>query len=274
MVSICIPTYNGERYLRDTLDSVSKQTYTDLEIIINDDCSSDETVIVANNYAKYDKRIKIYQNTKNIGLVQNWNKTIRYASGKYLKLMCQDDLLYEMCILEQMQVLEKYQEVSLVTTASFIIDDYGKKYFKRKEFNKDIIIDGKKIIKKSISSGKNFIGEPSLIMYRKEAIKKVGIYNEKYNYVPDWEFSLRLLELGNLYYLSNPHASFRVSKQTETGNLFGRKYLSTLKEEFAFFREYNKSLRLGVGATLFHHFRVIIRSLLKLLFIKHIIKNR
>ena len=90
-VSICIPTYNGAQFIRKTLESVLNQSYQNIEVIVNDDCSTDNTMDIVRSMN--DSRIKIYANEENLGLVRNWNMTVSYATGEFVKLMCQDDLL-------------------------------------------------------------------------------------------------------------------------------------------------------------------------------------
>ena len=74
LVSICIPTYNGSSYIEETLECVINQTYSNIEIIITDDSSTDDTALICKRYAKKDQRIKFYQNEINLGLIGNWKK--------------------------------------------------------------------------------------------------------------------------------------------------------------------------------------------------------
>ena len=77
MIGIAMTTYNGERFLREQIDSILNQTYTDFELIICDDVSSDSTVDILNEYAQKDSRIHIIQNEKNLGFLKNFEKAIR-----------------------------------------------------------------------------------------------------------------------------------------------------------------------------------------------------
>lgn len=92
LVSIAIGTYNGERFLREQLDSVLSQTYKHLEIIICDDRSNDDTCNILREYACKDSRIKLFYNTENLGLVKNFDKAISLCSGEYIALCDQDDI--------------------------------------------------------------------------------------------------------------------------------------------------------------------------------------
>lgn len=85
-------TYNGEKYLREQLDSILNQTYKDFELIICDDCSKDSTVQILNEYAKNDNRIKVFVNEKNLGFKKNFEKAISFCNGEYIALSDQDDV--------------------------------------------------------------------------------------------------------------------------------------------------------------------------------------
>lgn len=92
LVSIAMCTYNGEKYLRGQLDSIIDQTYMNLEIIVVDDGSKDGTMDILNKYASNDSRIKIFQNEKNLGFVQNFSKAISLCNGDFIALADQDDI--------------------------------------------------------------------------------------------------------------------------------------------------------------------------------------
>lgn len=92
LVSIALCTYNGERFLKEQLDSLIDQTYHDLEIIIVDDCSTDDTLAIIKEYAERDSRIKWYQNEINLGFNQNFAHALKICSGKYIAVCDQDDI--------------------------------------------------------------------------------------------------------------------------------------------------------------------------------------
>lgn len=94
-VSVLIPTYNRAKYLEECLNSVLMQDYTNLEIIISDNASTDNTPEVVRKYLS-DKRLRYYRNEVNVGIIPNWKKLLyEYASGEYGKLICDDDYLLD-----------------------------------------------------------------------------------------------------------------------------------------------------------------------------------
>ena len=92
LVSIALCTYNGGRFLGQQLDSIIRQTYQNLEIIIVDDCSTDGTPEVITQYAKKDSRIKFFKNETNLGFNKNFEKAIRLTTGEYISISDQDDI--------------------------------------------------------------------------------------------------------------------------------------------------------------------------------------
>src|SRR5688572_4039391 len=82
-VSIGMPIYNGEKYIRRALDSLLDQTLTDFELIISDNASTDETRRICLEYASKDERIRYYRNDVTIEAVPNFNRVLNYASGQY-----------------------------------------------------------------------------------------------------------------------------------------------------------------------------------------------
>lgn len=92
MISIAMATYNGEKYLREQIDSILNQTIQDFELIVCDDCSTDTTWNILLDYQVQDKRIKCYRNEENLGFKKNFEKAIRLCTGEYIALSDQDDI--------------------------------------------------------------------------------------------------------------------------------------------------------------------------------------
>ena len=90
-ISVIIPVYNVESFLPQCLDSVVNQSYRDIEIICVEDCSTDSSMQILRDYAQNDNRIKIIQNTKNLGLGLARNVGLEYATGEYIHFLDSDD---------------------------------------------------------------------------------------------------------------------------------------------------------------------------------------
>jgi glycosyltransferase involved in cell wall biosynthesis len=92
LVSVIVATYNGETFLQAQLESLLHQTYTNLEIIVTDDCSTDNTIKILQDFQQKDPRINIYRNDSNLGYIKNFEKGISFANGDYIALCDQDDI--------------------------------------------------------------------------------------------------------------------------------------------------------------------------------------
>lgn len=113
LVSVLTTCYNREKYISDCIESVLASTYQNWELIIVDDCSEDRSVAIAKQYAKKDKRISVYVNESNLGDYPNRNKAASYATGKYLKYLDADDMLYKHSLEIMVDSMEKYPKAAL-----------------------------------------------------------------------------------------------------------------------------------------------------------------
>lgn len=117
LVSVITVTYNSALYVRDAIESVLAQTYTNIEYIIGDDCSSDNTWEIIREYA--DPRIKSYRNETNIGEYPNRNKAIRTATGKYLLFIDGDDVIYSHGIFYFVQMMEQFPSAAIAIQKNY-----------------------------------------------------------------------------------------------------------------------------------------------------------
>jgi glycosyltransferase involved in cell wall biosynthesis len=113
LLSIGLPVFNGERYLRFTIDSILNQSFRDYELIISDNASTDNTMLICQEYAARDPRIKYFRNTENIGAAQNFNLAFSFAKGKYFKWAAADDVLSPDFLEKCIDVLENDPSIIL-----------------------------------------------------------------------------------------------------------------------------------------------------------------
>ena len=122
LVSVCIATYNGSKYLQQQLDSLVEQSYSNIEVILQDDCSCDETLAIANLYKKRLK-IQIYQNENNLGYIKNFESLLQKANGSFIAICDQDDIWER----DKLKILmENIKENILIYSNSELIDKDGK----------------------------------------------------------------------------------------------------------------------------------------------------
>ena len=265
-VSICIPTYNGAQFIRKTLESVLNQSYQNIEVIVNDDCSTDNTMDIVRSMN--DSRIKIYANEENLGLVRNWNMTVSYATGEFVKLMCQDDLLCEGAIDVQVRLLNMYPSSSLSIGNTYVIDARDRIVMNRRRFKKAQIIDGKKYAKKSFR-GRNIYSEPPNILYRTEDFYKLGEYDTELSYTPDWDFGIKLSYLGNVACTESYIMKFRVSDSSETSRLYTKMLKESIKDSDLLIKKHKKLEKIKISNFDIVIFMIIIRlaAIVRLIFL-------
>lgn len=121
LVSVLMTAYNREKYIHEAIESVLASSYTHFELIIVDDGSSDNTVDIARSYEAKDERIKVFVNEKNLGDYVNRNQAAKYASGKYLKYVDSDDLIYPYGLEVMVKAMEQFPDAALGITSRNVI---------------------------------------------------------------------------------------------------------------------------------------------------------
>lgn len=126
-VSIGLPVYNGERYIREALDSVLAQTFKHFELIISDNASTDRTAEICRAYVKADPRIKYFRNEENLGAAANYNRVFRLSSGTYFKWTAHDDIMAPAFLERCVEMLDCYPSAVLCYPKTLIIDENGER---------------------------------------------------------------------------------------------------------------------------------------------------
>lgn len=227
LVSICIPMYKGEKYLRECLDSVLAQTYAELEILIVDDVSSDGSAGIVEEYMKRDKRIILYRNAKNLGLVGNWNKCLELAKGEWIKFVFQDDLIAPECVEKMLKAVGGHSMV--VSERKFIFDNFVteqvKDYYSKHLVSLKTLVspsspawlNAEKISNMTMANlSLNFIGEPTAVMFKKSVALRIGSFNEDLTQICDLEYWLRIAIMDGLVYIPEELVSFRIHADSTT----------------------------------------------------------
>jgi glycosyltransferase involved in cell wall biosynthesis len=121
-----MPVFNGEKYLRESIESILNQTYQDFELIISDNASNDRTQEICQKYAAQDNRISYYRNPKNLGAPKNYNRVFELSSGEYFKWAAYDDVLAPEFLRKCINVLDNDPSIVLCHSKSGKIDQDGK----------------------------------------------------------------------------------------------------------------------------------------------------
>lgn len=125
-VSIGMPVYNGDRYLKQALDAILAQTYADFELVISDNASCDKTQEICQSYAARDRRIRYYRQEKNLGAGWNQSQVVRLSTGRYFKWAHHDDIFAPQLVEKCVEALEQNPTVVVCYPQTIIIDGEGK----------------------------------------------------------------------------------------------------------------------------------------------------
>ena len=212
-ISVCMPIYNSSKYIVHAIESVLKQTLTDFERIIIDDCSTDDTGVIAAYFAERDERIQYIRNDTNAGMVNNWNRCLEKATGRYIKFLFGDDLLADDALEQMAGYLDANPDVGLVASARILIDDSNTPIETLAHFDTRIY-EGSEIIKVCFLQQNNLVGEPTAVMFRKELAGRG--FNSDYRQMVDLEMWFHLLDQGDFAYIKQPLCSFRVHPEQQT----------------------------------------------------------
>lgn len=252
LVSICIPTFNGEKFLQEALDSVKRQTYKNMEVIISDDASKDITLELCEKFKKeVSFPVFIFHHKPN-GIGANWNNCIKNANGIYIKFLFQDDVLEADCLEQQIQFLEE-NNLKAVCSARTIIDENGFEIntggwfdafgnlHKTLNFQNGVFIFDKKFLKTRKYITYNYFGEPDTFLYHKELFKEIGFFREDLRQILDLELSYRILLKNNIGIQRQKLMQFRVHEnQASSKNAFNEINENQIleKEVLPFFLKY------------------------------------
>ncbi len=230
LVSICIPTYNGAKFLEQALDSVKAQTYRNIEVIISDDNSTDNTLAIAENFRKdVDFPVHIFHHEP-AGIGANWDHCIEKSSGSWIKFLFQDDILESDCLEEFLKLQEITGELVFFSKRT-IIDENGADISQNSwisDLQQTVLLDIDNYIvftknklnilgrDSKMHLSHNFFGEPVASFISKSAFTKTGLHNKALQQLLDLEYNLRLLKHYNIVITEQKLIRFRVHTEQAT----------------------------------------------------------
>jgi glycosyltransferase involved in cell wall biosynthesis len=214
-ISVCLPVWNGSKFLEQSIESVLSQNFGNFELIISDDASSDESRDILRSFERKDPRIRLVLNDHRVGLFENYNRCITKATAPIVKLFAQDDRLLPHHLGEVMRAFRCEPDLALISTAKRLINIDGELLR-----GDDLIspvdhfddasnrtLDGNLVAKRLLETGQNFIGEPSTVSFRKP--DKEVLFDPSFYHVGDLEYWLRLLTRGRFQFLPQVLCEFR-----------------------------------------------------------------
>lgn len=220
LVSVVIPTYNNAAHLATTLDSVLQQSYGDLEVIVSDHASRDDTWEIVEDYRRHHD-LRVERIAAGGGAERNWNHVTSLARGDYVKLVCADDILHSDCVERQVATLEGLGTTAvMVSSRRDVVDTSGRPLLRSlglRGLEGDV--PAATAVRRMVRSGTNVLGEPASVLIRRAALDQVGGWDGRDGYVIELRTYFNLLRVGDLYALPDTLGAFRVSRDQWSARL-------------------------------------------------------
>jgi glycosyltransferase involved in cell wall biosynthesis len=228
LVTVCIPTYDGAKYLPRCLESVRAQTFRDFELLVVDDASADDTVALARAFAASEPRLKLRVNARNRGLVGNWNRCLSLARGRWIKFVFQDDFLEPRCLETLLSAAGR--DGALAVCRRELLFEQGVPASVRAVYRRHLErhslarrFPGRTRVTAAAFAAAvahfpayNCVGEPTAVLFRREAALQYGAFNADLANLCDWEFFARVAVNEGLAYVHEPLATFRIHAGSES----------------------------------------------------------
>lgn len=208
-VSVIMNCLNGAAYLRQAIDSVVAQTYTDWELIFWDNASQDGSRAIAKSYGE---RIRYFRSNTTVPLGEARNLAIAKARGRYLAILDCDDVWLPNKLEQQVPLLERDHAVGLVFSDCYFLDssgDFQETFFQR-------VRPAKGDVSLSLLTGPNYIPSPTVVM-RSDAVRKAGAYNPALKYAESYDLFLRLSRSSCFAHVVEPLALYRIHGANQVG---------------------------------------------------------
>src|SRR5574344_709152 len=251
LVSVVVITYNSSRYVLETLNSVYNQTYSDIELIISDDCSTDDTLTICKEWlSTHQERFiqsTITQTLHNGGICYNYNHALKLFKGEYIKYIAGDDILLEKCI-------EYFVKNIIPTTYLYFCGSVHKDY----ELNKSFYCTGKL---PNVSASKQmyamlryvYITEGPCIFVETKHLKDIGGFDMRFPMIEDYPISMMFLSKGyNIQILNSPMVIWRSyhNSVSQSNSLFTKSIYDAIQ-----FYSFRYCLRYCLVFDLYNYFR-------------------
>ena len=197
-VSICVPAYNHGAFIADALESALAQSFADVEVVVSDNRSTDNTRGVVERFLQRDPRVRYELAPKHVTMQANFNRCLQLARGEYVKFLCADDLLEAKCVERMLGALTGNPETKLVACArrAFRGDTAHGRVLRYARG--EVSCAGQAAIRRCFFLG-NLIGEPTAVMFRRADAR--GGFSSRFVQLVDLELWFRLLESGGFAFI-------------------------------------------------------------------------
>ncbi len=214
---MCLPVYNGEKFLKRSIESILEQSYGDFEFLIVDDASSDRSFEIAGSFQ--DSRIRLLRNENRLGLARNWNRCLELSQGEYVTIFHQDDIMLPFNVEKKRSALEENPDAGMVYSGMFQIDSEGRE-IKGHPFWRTCNPPSETLWPAPqgfahFNREDNPVCCPGVMM-RRGSFEKVGGFNPELPFTADWEMWLKIAVFFSVIFLAGPLFKYRWHEQNET----------------------------------------------------------
>lgn len=235
VVSVFMPTYNQEALVTEAIESILAQDYSDWELIIGDDCSTDNTYEIIKDYQRMNPdKIKSFRNSSNLGITKNFNKILSKCAGKYISFFAGDDIYLPNKLSNQVALMESnsnsilsYHDIEVFNSES---GDIIKYWNSGSNGNKPVTGNSKEVAKALVKEGTKFMAALS-VMVKRDAIPENG-HDERIPVASDWLLWIEICAQndGEIIFLNNVYARYRRHSNniTNKAKSFREDYFVTL----------------------------------------------
>jgi glycosyltransferase involved in cell wall biosynthesis len=212
-VTVCIPSYNGERFIAATLHSILAQTLQDFECVVMDDASTDATVEVVAGVD--DPRIRLYRNSERVGVAGNRNRCLALARTPYVYLIDQDDLMHPDNLARKVDVLRGDPAISFVHSTAEVLEE-GKEFPIPNYWSgpADYVADGNTYFRKLLLEGNRVCS--CSVASRPELLRAVGGFDQDINFACDYALWMKLCVNRRVAFLCQPLVRYRWHQRNQT----------------------------------------------------------
>jgi glycosyltransferase involved in cell wall biosynthesis len=223
-VSVCIPAYQGERFIGESVANVLAQTFVDFELVVLDNACTDRTAEVVTSFS--DPRIRLERNPTTLPLPENWNRAVALCRAPLVKLVCADDLLHPRCLELQAQRMLDDPRLALVGCRQHMVDEYSRVIAPNRSLRGLLgRRPSREVIRRVVRHGANPLGDPVAMLFRREHFEAAGGFDGDQIFTMDLDMWVRLLEYGDFFGLPEALAGFRLAQGSVSGSAQRRDYL-------------------------------------------------
>lgn len=238
LVSVCVITYNSSKYVLETLDSIKDQTYQNIELIISDDCSKDNTIAICKGWIEKNKdrfvRTKLIESEKNVGIPANCNRGFKEANGEWIKGIAGDDALYPNAIECYVNFINSHYAARIIHARV----DYYNNVFSSSTLDKERLMKypASFLAKKKLNSKRQYnllcISnqiEASTVFMQYSLWREIDGYDERIPLCEDWPMWLKVTKSGvPFYFIDQSMVKYRVRMDST----FGKESVACLFKRF------------------------------------------